>query len=794
MINSILKIIQGWVNIKGATDGTNIGNVSDSLKTNVTNTINANIPSGTNVNNFPAVQPVSNSSLSSIDTKTPALGQTTMASSSPVAIASDQTKIPVEGNVAAAASDSGNPVKVGGVYNSTLPTYTNGQRGDIQLDAKGRQIMSLAYGTKDVSTAALSANATYTSTVFDSINGQTFLNVSAFSVTDINIFIDESSDGINFVTINASFIVANGYNSFSHSIASRYARVRFKNGTVANAGGITNLYLASSLDAVGTNDEITLADKFGSPIGADKIYGLRVKTPNDVDTFGAGVSHSRISQLNANFSQPLANNDVTSTVTASGTVTQANGSVTIATGTTATSSASLATNTVLSYSPGREAYAVFTAAFTTPTSAASSQRIGLYNTANGFFIGYNGLNFSIGYRQNSSDVFTNQTSFNEDTLQGNINSRFTRQGVPEAINPALKNIFRVRFGWLGVAPIKFEILSPDGDWVLFHTIRYPNTAVPPHIYSTALPITAEAIKTASDATNLQISSSSWDAGIVDASGVDLSYNSTISAVNGAATSLTSGKNTISFNVTGTWVGTLVIEGHNGDLSWTQINGYTSFGSALNSLTSNQFFYVNSAAFTQVRIRASAWTSGTATVQSNATISSLFTFNAPAASATYSATSAIAFSAANNATDIFGIQGSASKTVRILRMTFHATQTTAGTINLLVIKRSTATTGGTSATATNVAHDSNDAAGTATVLNWTVNPTTLGTSVGNVRAGRVFVPAPASVTTTQPYVYDFTQLPEKGIILRGTGQGLYFNLNATTVTGNLITCWCEWTEE
>lgn len=42
------------------------------------------------------------------------------------------------GNVAAGAADSGNPVKVGGVYNSTLPTLTTGQRGDIALDANSQ--------------------------------------------------------------------------------------------------------------------------------------------------------------------------------------------------------------------------------------------------------------------------------------------------------------------------------------------------------------------------------------------------------------------------------------------------------------------------------------------------------------------------------------------------------------------------------------------------------------------------------------------------------------------------------
>lgn len=43
----------------------------------------------------------------------------------------------VVGNVASGATDSGNPVKIGGIFNTTLPTLTNGQRGDIQQDANG---------------------------------------------------------------------------------------------------------------------------------------------------------------------------------------------------------------------------------------------------------------------------------------------------------------------------------------------------------------------------------------------------------------------------------------------------------------------------------------------------------------------------------------------------------------------------------------------------------------------------------------------------------------------------------
>lgn len=40
----------------------------------------------------------------------------------------------IVGNVAHNAADSGNPVKIGGVYNSSAPTLDSGDRGDTQLD------------------------------------------------------------------------------------------------------------------------------------------------------------------------------------------------------------------------------------------------------------------------------------------------------------------------------------------------------------------------------------------------------------------------------------------------------------------------------------------------------------------------------------------------------------------------------------------------------------------------------------------------------------------------------------
>ena len=51
---------------------------------------------------------------------------------------------PAAGTVAAGAADSGNPVKVGGKYNSSPVTLTDGNRGDAQLDVNGYLKINMA--------------------------------------------------------------------------------------------------------------------------------------------------------------------------------------------------------------------------------------------------------------------------------------------------------------------------------------------------------------------------------------------------------------------------------------------------------------------------------------------------------------------------------------------------------------------------------------------------------------------------------------------------------------------------
>jgi hypothetical protein len=156
---------------------------------------------------------------------------------------------------------------------------------------------------------------------------------------------------------------------------------------------------------------------------------------------------------------------------------------------------------------------------------------------------------------------------------------------------------------------------------------------------------------------------------------------------------------------------------------------------------------------------------------------------------------VALNTANNATDIFTITGSATKTIRIRKIGIEGTQTTASVANVLVIKRSTANSGGTSSTLTNVPLDSDDTAATATVRAYTANPT-LGTTIGTIISKKLIVNVTnvgSSAVDNDTVFYLGSEL-SKAVVLRGTSEVLSINLNSTTLAGNSFNIWVEWTEE
>lgn len=247
-------------------------------------------------------------------------------------------------------------------------------------------------------------------------------------------------------------------------------------------------------------------------IGSKQSLDISVTSDPSLDVFATNVTGSRYNQIEINFETAPGASLITNTTSGGASITQANGHSLYSTGTATSAEAKSVSVSTVKYRPAHEIYGYFTASFTNPTSANSYQRIGIYDTNNGFFIGFNGLNFGITSRTATVDTFVNRSAFNGDLLNGSAGSNFTRNGIPEAINLVYSNVFRIRFGWLGSASILFDVFSPDGIWVTFHSIKQPNSALNPSVTNPDLPMTIDVYKSGSDATNLVMSTACWAGG------------------------------------------------------------------------------------------------------------------------------------------------------------------------------------------------------------------------------------------------------------------------------------------
>lgn len=152
-------------------------------------------------------------------------------------------------------------------------------------------------------------------------------------------------------------------------------------------------------------------------------------------------------------------------------------------------------------------------------------------------------------------------------------------------------------------------------------------------------------------------------------------------------------------------------------------------------------------------------------------------------------------AASAATDIFALQGSATKTIRVVEVRVNGTQTTGGAVTIVLVKRTSANSGGTFSSTIVAPADTNDPDSTGVIYQYSANPTTLGSisNGGFFRITNMFIPGATKTSFSPDQVWNFGEF-SKAIVLRGTQQELCVNLNAQTVTGGVFTVSMTWTEE
>jgi hypothetical protein len=146
------------------------------------------------------------------------------------------------------------------------------------------------------------------------------------------------------------------------------------------------------------------------------------------------------------------------------------------------------------------------------------------------------------------------------------------------------------------------------------------------------------------------------------------------------------------------------------------------------------------------------------------------------------------------TDIFTITGSATKIIRVYQLLISTTQGSNGMNSWLVIKRSTPNTGGTSSLITTVPLDSINAPATATIRQYTANPT-LGNLVGNMLSFKLPALATNAATVNPFLIFDFSKAYGRPLTLRGTGDVVALNFNGIALPNGLsINCSVLWAEE
>lgn len=239
-----------------------------------------------------------------------------------------------------------------------------------------------------------------------------------------------------------------------------------------------------------------------NPLPAKDIDGANRVSSNTV--FGEKNVGVRKVDIAAQFQYGFPLGSADPDVSNGGTITTVDSMLTVSTGTNAAGAASIANRKALRYIPGHEAYTFFTAVFTEGV-ADSYQRAGLFDDQNGFFIGYEGADFKVTRRRKGVD--TSVTITLADIFEDG------------SYDPTKGNVYKISFGYLGFATIVFEVLQPNGQWVILHKIEYPNSSTETHITNTNLPPRTQVANTG-NTSNIVFKTGSFTAGIVDGGGGD----------------------------------------------------------------------------------------------------------------------------------------------------------------------------------------------------------------------------------------------------------------------------------
>lgn len=154
-----------------------------------------------------------------------------------------------------------------------------------------------------------------------------------------------------------------------------------------------------------------------------------------------------------------------------------------------------------------------------------------------------------------------------------------------------------------------------------------------------------------------------------------------------------------------------------------------------------------------------------------------------------------------ATDVWCLNASATKSVHIRRVTLSGTATAVATIPIVLIRRNTLDTGGTSSTPNITSASTNNPTATAGPIQYTANPTiTDSTSHQTIRDQILTLGPTTPVAGELPTMIDWyfgthnDAYNQGADLAKGSTQQFCINWGAATTAGNALYGTVEWTED
>jgi len=350
----------------------------------------------------------------------------------------------------------------------------------------------------------LTNGQTYDSTVL-SLQFYTQVETHILSDVDGTIVIDFVRDaaGTDILrTLTIPYTAGDGFQTLGALAFSPYVRYRF----TADQAGQTDFYFDTQFAATAQNGQLLGVDSFVSPqmtssltrsVLVGKTSGgaynnvaiepvsnaLQVDIPRSA--FGEVEVVQPTPVVQADFIYNVNADVVDSTVTGSGTITQASAMAVLQTTAATNSSAMIETKRYLKYRPGQGCHVRGTALFTTGV-AGSEQLFGAGDSVDGLFFGYNGASFGVMTRNNSVDTWVPQASWNGDKMDGTGGAS---NPTGQNLDPTKGNVYQINFQWLGFGLIEFAIEDANtGRFVPVHQVRYANANTVPSLLNPSFPI------------------------------------------------------------------------------------------------------------------------------------------------------------------------------------------------------------------------------------------------------------------------------------------------------------------